>query len=305
MLEADDEDVRETAFWRVAASESESAAALLQAIAQRGKGRLRQLAVRELTRRERRGEAVAGGGAAATESEHESDPAFAALWRDFERLDAPGQRDAAAAYLGRGVNPQPWLIARLESPAPRDRAKALRMLRVMRLGRDAAEAAYRLANDRDAMVRSAAVSLLGDIGDVTARRILRRCLDDPDPRVASNAIEAMDRLGEPGREGTLLSKLEARHHRVRASAVATLLQVRVERAGEALLDMLEDRSRPHRIAALWVIERLQLGSLLDRVEALAEKDPDQQVRRRAARVWQAMGIFDYHSAAAVTSEDAG
>jgi HEAT repeat protein len=128
-------------------------------------------------------------------------------------------------------------------------------------------------------------------------------LDDPDPRVQANAIEAIDRRGEPHRAEQLEPKLEARHHRVRATAVAALLKLRVDRAAEVLLDMLEDPSGTHRIAALWVVERLHLGSLLDRLELLAEQDPDSQVRRRARRVYRSIATRSMPLESAEALED--
>ncbi|MCH7813497.1 MAG: HEAT repeat domain-containing protein, partial [Planctomycetes bacterium] len=85
---------------------------------------------------------------------------------------------------------------------------------------------------------------------------------------------------------------------VRATAVAALLKMQLPEAGETLLDMLESPQQPQRISALWVIERLNLVSLMDRLIALADHDPDLQVRRRAARVletvptWAGFGVVD-------------
>jgi HEAT repeat protein len=209
---------------------------------------------------------------------------FEELWQRFDDLDEQARREAGAVLMGNETALLQQLAAKLVSPEPQDRAKGLRVVRAFGLGERLAEQVYRLVNDADAVVRSVAVALLGELGGATARRILRRCLDDPDPRVQANAIEAIDRLEVSAREEQLVRKLGAEHHRVRATAVAALLKMKVHQAGEVLLDMLENPARAQRIAALWVVERLELGSLLHRLEYLARRDPDLQVRRRASRV---------------------
>ncbi|HUU85738.1 MAG TPA: HEAT repeat domain-containing protein [Phycisphaerae bacterium] len=292
LLSAGGPAIQEAAFWRLVEIEADAATDVLRALARRGDGRLAAVAGRELEHR--------GGGederATADDSAGESSAdgesrAFSNFWLTFDELDDEAQRKAGAA-LANGTDGLPaHLGRRLASAEPRDRARALRMARVLEMGAALAEQVYRAANDADAVVRSSAAALLGDIGGATTRRILRRLLDDPDPRVQANAIEAIDRMEVPQRDEQFLPKLEAPHHRVRATAVAALLRMQVQQAGEVLLDMLEDRSRAHRIAALWVVERLQLGSLLYRLEHLAQHDPDKQVQRRARRVSRAIGSW--------------
>lgn len=143
---------------------------------------------------------------------------------------------------------------------------------------------YRLAHDPDPVVRSLAVSLLGELPGATSERILRAAVNDADERVQANAIEALDRLNLPSRVAVTAPKLTARSGRVRANAVKSLLRTELRQSAETLLDMLEDASRAHRLSALWVVERLGLGSMLERLEQLSAKDPDQQVRQRARRV---------------------
>jgi len=55
-------------------------------------------------------------------------------------------------------------------------------------------------------------------------------------------------------------------------------------AGEALLNMLTDKSQANRCSALWVVQRLQLVSLMQRIEHIALHDPSERVRQRAGRV---------------------
>jgi HEAT repeat protein len=284
--------LQEAAFWKLIEIETEAANSALRTLAQRGNGRLPVLARRELKRR-----GCPDAAAAATEGaggESAGSPqvrAFDELWRSIDQRDEEAQREAAAAYSRHNPDLLPRLDTKLASTEAGDRSKALRIARVLGLGEPLAERVYQLANDPDAVVRSSAAALLGDLGGATARRILGRLLDDPDPRVQANTIEAIDRLEIPERDKQFEAKLEARHHRVRATAVAALLKMQVHRAGEVLLDMLEDPSRSQRIAALWVVERLQLGSLLYRLDHLAQHDPDEQVQRRARRAYRSIGSW--------------
>jgi HEAT repeat protein len=76
---------------------------------------------------------------------------------------------------------------------------------------------------------------------------------------------------------------------VRANAIRSLLRLDIREAAGALLDMLEDDSSSHRISALWLIERLNLRSVLRRVELIQAGDPDERVRQRARRIMQEAG----------------
>lgn len=283
--------LEEAAFWKLVELETEAATDVLHALAERSDGRLSIPARRELKRRGRGDDDPATEGPGGESGASAESQAFNVLWQSFDHADEQVWEQSAATFGEHSADLLAGLEARLSSSEARDRSKALRMGRALGLGKALAEQIYPLANDVDAVVRSVAAALLADVGGVTARRILRRCLDDPDPRVQANAIEAIDRLEVPDRDEQIAPKLEAQHHRVRATAVAALLRMKVHRAGEVLLDMLEDPSQAQRIAALWVVERLQLGSLLYRLEHLAQHDPDAGVRRRARRAHRSIGSW--------------
>jgi hypothetical protein len=63
--------------------------------------------------------------------------------------------------------------------------------------------------------------------------------------------------------------------------------------------MLEDADRGHRISALWVVERMRLRSVTERIRRLAEEDPDPVIRRRADHV---VGALSAGSSAPVASD---
>jgi HEAT repeat protein len=131
------------------------------------------------------------------------------------------------------------------------------------------------------------VSALGRIATPATVQLLRRALHDPDFRVQANAIEALDALGEEDENPQVEAKLDSPNSRVRANAVKALLKHDVRRAADVLVDMLDSDARADRLSALWVVQRLNLASLLRRVEKLAAGDADSEVRRRAEAVVQA------------------
>ncbi|MFQ5412903.1 MAG: HEAT repeat domain-containing protein [Phycisphaerae bacterium] len=217
---------------------------------------------------------------------------WAAYWGAFDDL-APEQR---AAWRDRardaGDDLARQIGARLQSGDPADRARALRVVRALRLEAAFAETIYRLARDADALVRSTAVGALPALPGPTTQRILRDLVDDPEARVQANAIEALDELGGTAYVPIVEPKLASPSSRVRANAIKALLKHELYDAGDALLAMLEDPSGAHRLSALWVIERLRLGAVLDRVEALCARDPDARVRRRAGRLRRSLARRD-------------
>ena len=291
LLDSSSEHLREAAFWRVAGQRSDTAARLLGDLARRQSGdadHLAAAAVRELKRRGHDPLPSTRGGSESSLTVDTND--FDTLWTRFDSLAGTDRAAAGPSDRG-GSGPAavgPDTIARLAnklaSAEPTDRVKALRMVRYLGVARSLDEAVYRLANDRNEVVRSAAVALLSELDSPTARRIARRSMDDPDTRVQANAIEALERLSAFDRSEQVRSKLSAPHHRVRAAAVAALLRMEMPQAAETLLEMLDDGAAPQRIAALWVIERLHLSSLFDRLVRIAKHDPDGRVRQRAARL---------------------
>lgn len=169
-----------------------------------------------------------------------------------------------------------------------------------------------------ARVAAMAASAIGacpacGVGDVTVG------LDDRDARVRANCVEAAGRLGRRRVslsvfDVTPMSVVELkddRHHRVRANAVRAMIEAiepgemdepavgdRGSDEGasrwEELLRLLSDLRAEHRLAGLWLAERLALtlvssgpAGVRDRVAAAvarsAASDEEPGVRRRARR----------------------
>ena len=81
------------------------------------------------------------------------------------------------------------------------------------------------------------------------------------------------------------------------AAVQVLLRQELREAADTLLDMLDDASPQQRASALWVVERLQLQSVIDRVSQISENDPVTRVRHRARRLLRQWGTSPASSGA--------
>jgi HEAT repeat protein len=181
----------------------------------------------------------------------------------------------------------PFLRGKLAAAPIEDRVAALQLACLTGVAPQLEEPVRRLAQDPDALTRAHAVSALGRIATPATVQLLRRALHDPDFRVQANAIEALDALGEEDENPQVEAKLDSPNSRVRANAVKALLKHDVRRAADVLVDMLDSDARADRLSALWVVQRLNLASLLRRVEKLAAGDADSEVRRRAEAVVKA------------------
>ena len=130
--------------------------------------------------------------------------------------------------------------------------------------------------ERDQSVRATIATALGQQGGLDCVERLLELLDDPNPRVVANAVQALGVLGDPSSFDDLYALWEYRNHRVRANVAVALWQ-RVGSSGTAgyevrpILEALVRSPIPiERRAAQWVltnrIEDQSLRNLLSRVE---------------------------------------
>lgn len=176
-----------------------------------------------------------------------------------------------------------------------------------------------------------AVSALGAVRSPTAQLAVRRAMQHEADRVRANAVEAVSRgLGgaevdlagsNPRTYASMIELKSDRHHRVRANAIRALLHLRNTKGTDAatlgalasngvrarafyepagtdeLFLMLADERVMHRVAGLWLVERIsrradsggfgwKIGELCSQVARLANSDPDERVRSRATRCAQ-------------------
>lgn len=209
---------------------------------------------------------------------------FDDLWQHFERLH-PVQAQVAGHHATTyvpGFTTQ--LQVRIRSPQAADRLRALRLLQTLNTGEQFKNDVFNMANDPSPAIRAAALGVLGRIGDVTSRRILERGVNDDDPAVQTAAIEALEEMSAPRRLELCLPKTDSKHADVRATAVRSLLKLRVPKAAVALISMLRDPRPDHRCSALWIIDEMRLDYLTPRVLELAAGENDSRIARIAGHV---------------------
>lgn len=151
------------------------------------------------------------------------------------------------------------------------------------------------ASPAEARALSAIVSALGYSRCDASRRLLMGCAAHADPRVRANAIDALARrarLLHPGADAPVAAILASHAgdpaHRPRASAARALLAAApwpfprpssTRDPGErALLGLLHDARPMHRLAGLWLAERVaprvaSLPEIVDAVASLAKAHP--------------------------------
>lgn len=287
-LSSTDEPVRNSVVRALLRDFGESATNLLTQFAQRGNDQPAAMARREVQRRRRRAGVMTAppypeptGG---TKGEQQGPDVIEAYFQaahagDFDR------RDVLLENARSAPKPEPSrLRGKLASHDPIDRVAALMLARELKLVSALDDHVRRLAYDPDPTVRSLAVSMLAAIPGPSTTRILRNSLNDPDARVKANAVEALDELDIPDRTTITEPFLQDDDNRLRANAVRSMLRTDSWHAGEALIAMLEDQSRAHRLSALWLVENLELTTVLHRLVEISRSDPDEQVRNKAREV---------------------
>ena len=285
VLASGNTNLRQAALRQLVTIDTEGATQALRTIAGRTDGPDAETARRELHRRgigTSRGRAALrqqSGGAPASGDER-LDGIFGASVTLNERQRRLALQDPVLATPAA----KRYFRAKLASSDADERARALQVARLADQVGEVEDQVYRLAHDPDVVVRSHALMTLPRIPTATSVRILRRALLDLDSRVQASAIEALDRLEVEHCDDWIEPMLDSPSARVRANAIKALLKHGVQRAGDVLIEMLESDARGDRLSALWVVQRLSLGSMLDRVTKLASDDSDDDVRRRAAAV---------------------
>jgi HEAT repeat protein len=212
---------------------------------------------------------------------------FENYWQRFDRLDKSTRQAAGKAMLKMLPDAVQRLGRRVASGAVDQRLKAMQIAQELGLGELLRTPVMQACNDPNAKIRSKAIAVLGDMGSVPAEVVLDRVLNDTDPRVRANAIEALETTQQRAEYVPLLAQ-RARSagagNRERANALKALAEMEVKNANVALLAMLQDQRPEHRISALWALKAIGLWQLLNEVGRLAKEDNNLRVRRYALAV---------------------
>jgi HEAT repeat protein len=267
--------------------ENDAALEVLRVLAAREQDALAVLARRDLRRRTGSTHATPTPASRTGSGPHEKDRVlFERYWRVFDRLKPDKRLEAGRQLRNQVMKADVLLRAKLASPEPLDRARAVRIISTVGLVQDMEESLHRAGSDSDPVVRSLAVSTFAELPGPVTIRLLRTAINDPNERVQADAVEALDRLDVSERIACTEPKLASRNSRVRANAVKSLLRADHQKAGETLLDMLKDPLPAYRLSALWVVEQLCLRTAVGRVLEMSRSDPDSKVKRAAQRVMQ-------------------
>ncbi len=157
-------------------------------------------------------------------------------------------------------------------------------------------------HDEAGMIAAAALRALASGTTEPGRSAIRACLHSSVARVRANGIEALAQrarrqTGAPfdADLGLIRGALADEHHRVRSTAALMLARLTPDDRATGLAisgviqELLVDERTLHRVAGLWLAERLSLGhpwvsaSAAARVAELARAEPIEAVRARASR----------------------
>ncbi len=214
---------------------------------------------------------------------------------------------------GEPQDPVPALLAQLQDSDPSAKLDAIHRLAQLREKRAVEPFINLLAKDPNPDVRRAAAYGLGQLGDPRAIPPLIASLKDENPDVCVNSIFAVARIGGPDRTSALIGALAHNNlHVCRAAAVGLVLlgdksavpplikslddnrlTVRSgaayalgflgdRRAVPALLRALQDDRPLVRLTAIGALGLIGDSRSLPVLRQSASKDPDPQVRARAA-----------------------
>lgn len=209
---------------------------------------------------------------------------FEDFWQNFEHIH-PAQALAAGKHVLKYVTGfSTQLQLKLLSQNSADRFRAIRLAVALALCEHFQKDIFAAANDKTPEIRAASMTALGHIGGETSRRILERGISDASDAVQAAAINALDKMGAKRREELVLPRIESENADVRAAAVRCLLRLRVPASANALVQMLHDPRPDHRCAALWIADQLKLAALAQRIQNLAQSDPDPRISRVAMHV---------------------
>ncbi len=175
------------------------------------------------------------------------------------------------------------LKEKLFSFDPSERVFALMIIRRSNLVNDYITQIYKLCEDKDPIVRSAAIRTLAHNASAIVEHKIIEALDDEDARVQANAIEALDIVDIPNLTEILQPKLNSQNNRIRANAIKAILKPQYILAINALLSMLEHPNANFRKSALWVMTQTIPIAIIDKVRKLAENDPDADVQKLARK----------------------
>jgi HEAT repeat protein len=145
----------------------------------------------------------------------------------------------------------------------------------------------------DSTTRSSAIAALGNIPNQETTQKLIEALDDEDPRVQANAIEALESANPPDLIELIEDKLNSPNNRIKANAIKVILKPQYSLALKALAAMLDHPDPVYRRSALWAVSHTMPLYLISKINKLANEDPDPEIKDSAkhavsglAKIWK-------------------
>jgi HEAT repeat protein len=148
-----------------------------------------------------------------------------------------------------------------------------------------------LADPAHSAARVWAARVLGRIGDARAVDELVARLHDRDDRLRMAAAEALGAIGDPrALQAIVRATLRDPASQVRAQAAGAIARIEGERAVDVLVAALADPDYATRIRALEAFETMRIDDTSPLETAM--RDPNAEVRRRAALALERVGYLD-------------
>ncbi|HUO08352.1 MAG TPA: HEAT repeat domain-containing protein [Phycisphaerae bacterium] len=207
---------------------------------------------------------------------------FEKTWNEYPKLPPAVQHTATRVADDKDPTFAERLRVKLASSAPHEIAQGLKMISALPDLTPFRGQIISLCGNADARIVAVAVRLVGRLEDPRLKDLLEAAAHHSDPRVRANAVESMETLHIADRSQQVLAMLNSRHNRERANAIKAISQFDFATARECLSRMLADPNPIHRVSALWVVSQIHMLELVRQVNAMARKDPNMRVRRRAA-----------------------
>ena len=211
-----------------------------------------------------------------------AESAFEKTWTEYPKLPPVVQHTVTRAADDKDPRFAELLRAKLSSSVPHEIGQGLKMLSALTDLNPYRGQIITLCGNPDARIVAIAVRLVGRLEDPRLKDLLEAAAHHNDPRVRANAVESMGTLHIADRSQQVLTMLNSRNNRERANAIKAISEFDFATARECLSRMLSDPNPIHRISALWVVSQIHMLEVVRQVSAIARKDPNIRVRRRAA-----------------------
>lgn len=147
----------------------------------------------------------------------------------------------------------------LASDRPRDRLKAVRLIRLDQVRDLVPQLAQQLARETEAPIQATLIEALGQLGDERVLMVLVPWLRHQDPRLRANCVEAIGQLDSEVGLAYLIPHLRDPDNRARANAVLALRRSGRVNVFRTLEDMLRSGSPSMQDSATFCLGRLGLA----------------------------------------------